>query len=145
MMTQDHHLTPYPNMFIGGAWSGGGGQTTVYMAGNKAAEEIIELEDLREQKAKIAEERAALQKQQKNAQSKLERSERHEITFDKLGDISAHFQRAMAKADFATREEIVNLLVQSVALYKQKAVVKGFIPMTTADALAKTPFQDVFH
>jgi hypothetical protein len=61
-----------------------------------------------------------------------------------LGDVSARFERVMAKADFATREKITNLLVHSVALHKKKAVVKGYIPMTTTDALntafTRSPF-----
>jgi len=52
-----------------------------------------------------------------------------------LGDVSARFQRAMAKADFATREKIVNLLVNSVTLYTNKAIVSGNIPITKLDAL----------
>jgi len=107
-------------------------------------EAIIEIDDLREQKAKIAQERADLKKQQKAAQSKLEGSERHEITLDTLGDMSARFERAMAKADFATREKITNLLVHSVILRETKAVVKGSIPVTTPDALTMSPFQPFF-
>ncbi|MBT4182429.1 MAG: hypothetical protein HOE06_06110 [Candidatus Thioglobus sp.] len=99
-------------------------------------EEIIDLDELREQKSKIAEIRATLQAEEKAAQSQLEHSGRPEITMDILGDISARFERAMGKADFATREKITNLLVQSVALHKKKAVVKGYIPMTTTDALS---------
>jgi site-specific DNA recombinase len=103
-------------------------------------EEIIELDELREQKAKIAEERTILHTQQKAAQSQLEHSGRPEITMATLGDISARFERAMAKADFSTREKLTNLLVKSVALHKTKAVVKGYIPMTTTDVLIKPRF-----
>ena len=52
-----------------------------------------------------------------------------------LGDLSARFRRVMAKADFATREKLVNLLVQSLTLYANKVIVKGNIPMITGDAL----------
>ena len=98
-------------------------------------EAIIELDELREQKAKIAKNRATLQAQQKAAQSQLEHSGRPEITMGMLGDVSARFQHVMAKADFTTREKLTNLLIHSVALHKKKAVVKGYIPITTADAL----------
>ena len=107
-------------------------------------EEIIELDELREQKAKIAEELASLRAQHKAAQSKLEGSVRLEITMDTLGDISARFKRAMAKADFDTREKLTNLLVHSVALHEKKAVVKGYIPITTTDALTTPPFYEGF-
>ena len=107
-------------------------------------EEIIDLEELREQKTKISENRATLQAQQKAAQSQLEHSGRPEITMDILGDASACFERAMAKADFATREKLTNLLVHSVALHKKKAVVKGYIPVTTTDALITPPFAGAF-
>ena len=103
-------------------------------------EVIIDLDELREQKTKIAENRAALQAKQKAAQSQLESSGRPEITIDTLGDVSARFERAMAKADFATREKLVNLLIHSVALHKKKAVVKGYIPVITTDALTTPPF-----
>jgi hypothetical protein len=41
----------------------------------------------------------------------------------------------MAKADFAKREKLVNLLVNSVTLHTHKAVVKGNIPVIRGDAL----------
>ena len=44
-------------------------------------------------------------------------------------------KRVMANADFATREKLVNLLVNSVMIYSNKAVVKGNIPVITTDAL----------
>ena len=107
-------------------------------------EEIIDLEDLREQKTKIAKKRAALQVEQKAAQSQLEHSGRPEITISMLGDVSARFERVMAKADFATREKLTNLLIHSVALHQKKAVVKGFIPMTTTDALTTSSLRSGF-
>ena len=55
-----------------------------------------------------------------------------------LGDVSARFQRAMAKADFPTREKLVNLLVNSVTLMTDKAIVKGNIPVTKMDVLTTT-------
>ena len=67
-----------------------------------------------------------------------------EITMAMLGDVSARFERAMAKADFATREKLANWLIHSVALHQNKAVVKGYIPMTTADALITPIFPSYF-
>jgi site-specific DNA recombinase len=107
-------------------------------------EEIIDLEELRDQKSKISENRAAMQAQQKAAQSQLEHSGRPEITMAILGDVSTHFERVIAKADFAAREKLVNLLIQSAALYKEKVVVKGKIPVTTTDALTKPALRQVF-
>jgi hypothetical protein len=52
-----------------------------------------------------------------------------------LGDVSARFSRVMAKADFATREKLVNRLVNSVTLMTDKAIVRGNIPIDTLDAL----------
>ena len=63
---------------------------------------------------------------------------------DTLGDISARFHRAMAKADFATRKKITNLLVHSVVLHEKKAAVKGYIPMTTTDALTTPSFRSAY-
>jgi hypothetical protein len=54
---------------------------------------------------------------------------------DMLGDVSARYQRVMAKANFATREKLVNYLVNSVTLHPHKAVVQGNIPLSTDDAL----------
>ncbi|MBT7325460.1 MAG: hypothetical protein HN855_09890 [Anaerolineae bacterium] len=81
-------------------------------------ETIIDLEELREQKGKIADNRTSLQAQQKAAQSQVEHSERSEITMAMLGDVSAYFERVMAKVDFSTREKLINLLIHSVALYQ---------------------------
>jgi site-specific DNA recombinase len=53
-------------------------------------EEIIELDELRKQKAKISEERASLRAQHIVALRKLERSGTHEITIDTLGGIYQH-------------------------------------------------------
>ena len=52
------------------------------------------LDELRQQKAKIAEERANLEKQQITAQSELERFVRHEITLDKLGGVSVRYGKS---------------------------------------------------
>jgi hypothetical protein len=41
----------------------------------------------------------------------------------------------MTKANFATREKLVNRLVNSVTLYTNKAIVKGNIPVIRGDAL----------
>ena len=56
-----------------------------------------------------------------------------------LGDVSTRFQRVMAKADFAKREKLVNLLVNSATLYTNKAIVKGNIPVDKLDALIMHP------
>jgi len=98
-------------------------------------EEIIELEELKEQKAKIARSRKALNVKQKAALSQLEGSGRTEITMSMLGDVSDRFQRVMAKADFETREKLANLLINSVALHADKAIVKGNIPVYQGDVL----------
>jgi hypothetical protein len=41
----------------------------------------------------------------------------------------------MAKADFSKREKIANLLINSVTLYTEKAVVKGNVPVIRGDVL----------
>ena len=64
---------------------------------------------------------------------------------DAFRDISARIQRSMAKADFAAREKLVNLLIHSVALHQNKAVVKGYIPMTTTDALITSSLSACFY
>jgi site-specific DNA recombinase len=98
-------------------------------------ESIIEIDELKEQKSKITERRKVLNAQQKAALSQLERSGRPEITMAMLGDVSARFQSVMAKADFAAREKMANLLINSVILHKDKAIVTGNIPVTKTDVL----------
>ncbi len=98
-------------------------------------EEVISLEDLKAQKEKIADRRKVLDGKKKAVLSHTESTGQPQITMNELGDVSKRFQRATAKANFAQREKIVNLLVNSVTLYKNKAVVSGNIPITKLDAL----------
>ncbi len=55
-----------------------------------------------------------------------------------LGDVSARFERVMKKADFSIREKLTNLLVTSVMLHSEKAIVSGNIPLIRLDALNLT-------
>ena len=98
-------------------------------------EGIIDLGELKNQKEKIAAKRKTLEAKKKAAPSHTESAGQTEITLDMLGNVSARFQRAMSKADFPTREKLVNLLVNSVTLYTHKTVVKGNIPVISGDAL----------
>ena len=98
-------------------------------------EEVISLEELKAQKEKIADRRKVLDGKKKAVLSHTESTGQPQITMNELGDVSKRFQRATAKANFAQREKIVNLLVNSVTLYKNKAVVSGNIPITKLDAL----------
>jgi site-specific DNA recombinase len=103
-------------------------------------QEVINLDELKEQKEKIANRRKVLEGKKKAILSQQESTEQPKITLDMLGDVSARFQRVMAKADFAKREKIVNRLVNSVTLYPNKAIVKGNIPIDKVDALITHPF-----
>lgn len=98
-------------------------------------EGIIDLDDLKNQKEKIVVKRKALEAKKKATPRHVESVGQTEITLDMLGDVSARFIRAMAKADFAKREKLVNVLVNSVTLYTHKAVVKGKIPVIRGDVL----------
>jgi site-specific DNA recombinase len=98
-------------------------------------EGIIEIDELKEQKVKVARNRNALNAKQKAALSQLEGSGRPEITMATLGHVSAQFQRVMAKTDFATREKMANLIINSVTLHTDKAIVRGKIPVIKSDAL----------
>jgi len=98
-------------------------------------ESIIDLEELKSQKEKIAAKRKTLEAKKKAIPSHRESVGHTEITLDMLGDVSARFQRSMAKADFANREKLVNLLVNSVTLYTHKAKVTGNIPVIRGDVL----------
>jgi len=98
-------------------------------------ESIIDLDELKSQKEKIAAKRKTLEAKKKATPSHRESVGHAEITLDMLGDVSARFQRAMGKADFANREKLVNLLVNSVTLYTNKANVKGNIPVIRGDVL----------
>jgi site-specific DNA recombinase len=98
-------------------------------------ESIIDLDELKSQKEKIAAKRRTLEAKKKATPRHVESAGGTEITLDMLGDVSARFQRAMAKADFAEREKIASLLINSVTLYTEKAVVKGNIPIIRGDVL----------
>ncbi len=101
-------------------------------------EGAINLPELKEQKAKIANKRDILQVKKKAAPSPLGSSGRPEITLHDLGDVSTRFSRAMAHADFSKREKLVNLLINSVTLYPNKAVVEGNIPVIQGDVLSQS-------
>ena len=79
-------------------------------------ESIIDLDELREQKAKISKRVKVLEANRKAATSQVEGSGKLEITDAMLDDISAHYHRVMAKADFVTRTKIANLLVNRIHL-----------------------------
>jgi site-specific DNA recombinase len=98
-------------------------------------EAIISLEELKSQKEKISSRRRVLETKKKAALSHTESLGQPKITLDMLGDVSARFQRVMAKANFETREKLVSRLVNSVTLMTNKAIVKGNIPITNLDAL----------
>ena len=99
--------------------------------------EAITLQELKEQKEKIGAIRNALQAKKKPAERQAEGLEWSKITMSMLNDVSIRFLRVMKKADFPTREKIVNLLVGSVTLMTDKAIVKGNIPVDDLDALTK--------
>ena len=98
-------------------------------------EGIIDLDELKNQKEKIAAKRKVWEAKEKAAPSRMESAGQAEITLDMLGDVSARFSRAMAKADFSKREKIASLLINSVTLYTDRAVVKGNIPVIRGDVL----------
>jgi len=98
-------------------------------------EEAITLEELKAQKEKITSRTKVLEAKKKTVPSPVEGVGRSKITLAMLGDVSARYQRVMAKADFPTREKIVNRLVSSVTLMTNKAVVRGNIPVDKLDAL----------
>lgn len=100
-------------------------------------EGAISLEELREQKGKIAKRRLIVEDQLHAAQNAQESRQDSEITMADLEDLSAVYKRAMSKADFATKAKIANLLIKRVKLFPDKAIVEGFIPIDP-DALAKS-------
>ncbi len=99
-------------------------------------EEVISLDELKVQRENIANRRKVLESKKKVILSHAESLRKQEITMNDLGDVSKRFQRAMAKANFATREKLVNLLVNSVTLMPNKAIVSGNIPITYSDVLS---------
>jgi len=98
-------------------------------------EGIITMADLREQKSRIAARRKILETKKKTAPSQQKRLGQPEITLAMLGDVSARYRHVMAKANFATKEKLANLLINSVTLYPKKAVVEGNIPVIQTDVL----------
>ncbi|MBI3169573.1 MAG: hypothetical protein HYZ22_13905 [Chloroflexi bacterium] len=107
-------------------------------------EDIIDLDELKNQKEQIAAKRKALEAKKKAPPRRVESTGQTEITLDMLGDVSARFSRVMAKADFAKRKKLVNLMVNSVTLYTHKAVVKGRIPVIRGDVLNPSNLVSVF-
>lgn len=98
---------------------------------------MIGLDELKEQKAKITAKRESLEAPKKPVLSYSESPGQQEITLEMLGDVSARFKRIMAKTDFATREKLANLLVNSVTLFPDKARIEGNIPVTKLDVLTR--------
>jgi site-specific DNA recombinase len=98
-------------------------------------EEIISMFELKEQKNQIGKRRRVLEAKKKAAVSHAEGLGQQKITLAMLGDVSTRYQRVMANANFATREKLVNYLVNFVTIYSHKAVVEGAIPLVTDDAL----------
>ncbi|KAA3647117.1 MAG: hypothetical protein DWQ07_06370 [Chloroflexi bacterium] len=93
-------------------------------------EQVIDLDELKAQKGKIAEQQKNLERRLKRLTERQEGHSQPEVSLDELGDLSKHFQRVMAKADHDKRRKLVNLLVNSVTLYENKAIVHGNIPIT---------------
>jgi len=98
-------------------------------------EEVISLEELKAQKEQISNRRKVLEGKKKAVPSHTEGIGQPKITMEMLGDVSTRFKRVMIKADFATREKIVNFLVNSITLYADKAIVNGNIPVAKLDVL----------
>ena len=92
-------------------------------------EGIINLDELREQKATISNRLNVVDAQLKAAKGEQEGAEQTEISWPDLQDLSAVYKRTMDKADFKTKEKIANLLINRVMLYPDKAVVEGIIPV----------------
>lgn len=106
-------------------------------------EGIIDLDELREQKAKVARRVYVLKAKQKAMQSTQEGPGKPEMTLAELVDLSAIYKRAMSKADAATKQTIANLLINRVKLYPNKAVVEGIIPLDR-DALVPSKHASPF-
>lgn len=109
-------------------------------------EGIINIDDLKKQKKLISTKRKALEVKRKTPQSHLESSGQPEITLAMLGDVSKRFSRAVEIASFDKRQKLVDLLINSVTLFSDKAIVKGNIPVVRGDVLSlatnRLPFFD---
>jgi len=92
-------------------------------------EGVIDLDELRNQKAKISKRLQIVNDQLKAAQDAQEGPGQTQITLADLEDLSVIYKRAMSKADFATKAKIANLLIDRVKLYPDRAIVEGAIPI----------------
>jgi site-specific DNA recombinase len=92
-------------------------------------EGVIDLDELREQKAKINARLKLVNAKLEASKTAQEGLQDSQITFGDLEDLSAVYKRAMSKADFVTRAKIANLLINRVKLYPDRAVVEGNIPV----------------
>ena len=77
------------------------------------------------QKKKIRSRINSLNIKKNSILTQLEAPKKPEISLEMLGDISDRFKRVMENADFSTREKLVNLLVNKITLYPEKAIVNG--------------------
>ena len=100
--------------------------------------EVISLEELKAQKEEIINMRKALEAKKIIVPSHTEGTEQPKVTMHMLGDVSARFERVMRKADYLIREKLTRLLVTSVILHPEMAVVSGNIPLIRADVLNLT-------
>ena len=100
--------------------------------------EVISLEELKAQKEEIINMRKALEAKKIIVPSHTEGTEQPKVTMHMLGDVSARFERVMRKADYLIREKLTRLLVTSVILHPEMAVVSGNIPLIRVDVLNLT-------
>jgi len=102
-------------------------------------EEIITLDELRDQKAKITEQIKLVEARKKAILTQQNHVKQPKFTKEVLGDIGERYKRIMANADHQTREKLANLLINRVVLYPDKARVEGNIPIVN-DVLSSADF-----
>jgi site-specific DNA recombinase len=100
-------------------------------------EGAISLEELREQKGKIAKRQKVVDEQLQAVQNAQDGRQDSQITLADFEDLSSVYKRAMNKADFPTKAKIANLLIKRVKLFPEKAIVEGYIPIDL-DALSNS-------
>jgi hypothetical protein len=92
--------------------------------------QVISLDHLKPQLKKIEAKRARLTTERKAFLQRQEGSRSPRLDSLDLDAIASRLKRAMARADFATRQRIVQVLLNSVTVYPDRAVVSGVLPLS---------------
>jgi site-specific DNA recombinase len=91
--------------------------------------QVLTLDQLKMQLTKVQLKKSRLIDERKALLARQEGPQAANIASLDLNAIASRLKRAMARADFATRQRIVQVLLNSIILYPDRAVVSGVLPL----------------